>query len=402
VATFRYQAAHPSGRIVTGTIDARDEASAISALQASRIYPLEVRPAAERRRWRDLLPRRGISGKAVLGFTQELLALLKAGVDLERALGMLAGLHPNRRFREILGRVRRDLHGGATFADALAQHPRAFSRLYVQMVRAGESGGALENVLGRLAAALASLEEVKEQLLTSLIYPVVLSATGGAAVAFLLTYVIPSFAQIFESVGQALPLPTRVLIGISQVVRQAWWLLAGGLAALVLAFRLAVRSTAGRMAWDRLKLRLPLIGPFTRKVEVARLARTLGTLLASGVPVLLAINTVKAIVGNRILAAAMDGVVEGVRKGAGMVGPLRESGVFPPLAVHMLSVGEETGRLDEMLLQIADTYDTSVRNALKRLLSLLEPAIIVVMGLVVGFVVLSILLAIFSVYDLPL
>lgn len=402
MATFRYQAAHPSGKIVTGTIDARDETAAISALQATQVFPLNVKPVAEQRHWQDLLPRRKIGGKIVLGFTQELLALLRAGVDLERALGMLAGLHPNRRFREVLRQVRRAVQGGSTFADALAQHPRAFSRLYVQIIRAGESGGALENVLGRLSATLASLEEVKEHLMTSLIYPVVLSAVGGGAVAFLLTYVIPSFAQIFESVGKALPLPTRILIGTSQAVRQAWWLLLGGAFAVVVAFRLAVRSSAGRMAWDRLRLSLPLIGPLIRKVEVARLSRTLGTLLASGVPVLQAISTVKAVVGNRVLAATMDGVVEGVRKGAGMVGPLRESGVFPPLAVHMLSVGEETGRLDEMLLQIADTYDTSVRNALRRLLSLLEPAIIVVMGLLVGFVVLSILLAIFSVYDLPL
>lgn len=402
MATFRYQAAHPSGRIVTGTIDARDEAAAISALQATQVFPLNVKPVAEHRRWQDLLPQWKIGGKIVLGFTQELLALLRAGVDLERALGMLAGLHPNRRFREVLRQVRRAVQGGSTFADALAQHPRAFSRLYVQIIRAGESGGALENVLGRLSATLASLEEVKEHLMTALIYPVVLSAIGGGAVAFLLAYVIPSFAQIFESVGKALPLSTRILIGASQAVRQAWWLLLGGAFAVVVAFRLAVRSSAGRMAWDRLRLSLPLIGPLIRKVEVARLSRTLGTLLASGVPVLQAISTVKAVVGNRVLAATMDGVVEGVRKGAGMVGPLRESGVFPPLAVHMLSVGEETGRLDEMLLQIADTYDTSVRNALKRLLSLLEPTIIVVMGLLVGFVVLSILLAIFSVYDLPL
>ncbi|MBI4607405.1 MAG: type II secretion system inner membrane protein GspF [Candidatus Rokubacteria bacterium] len=398
---FTYTAADTAGRRVSGRLDAKDEIAAVVHLQAQRLFPLDVREAREEAPgWRWGLP--GISTRELQSFTQQLATLLTAGVELDRALAIQTELTHNRNFRRIIAQVRESVQGGSSLAEALARHPRVFSRLYVSMVSAGEAGGVLEQLLARLATFLAGVQELKDYLVTSLIYPVFLAVVGTSTVTLLLVFVLPQFTTIFQAMGGTLPLPTQILLGVSGFLTAYWWLVAGGLAAAVVGARQFVATPGGGLAWDRLKLRLPLVGVLLQKTEVARWARTLGTLVESGIPFFQATRIVKETVGNRVIAQAMDSVAEGVKKGAGIAVPLRESGVFPPLAIHMISVGEESGRLEEMLLRVAEAYDTEVRTGVKRLISLLEPIMIVAMGIVVGLVVISILLAIFSINDLPL
>ncbi|MFQ5830356.1 MAG: type II secretion system F family protein [Candidatus Methylomirabilia bacterium] len=398
---YTYTAADDAGRRISGTLEARDESTVVVELQAQRLFPLQVREAREVvPGWRRALS--GISGREVQRFTQQLATLLGAGVELDRALGIQADLTQNQNFRRVIAQVRESVQGGSSLAEALARHPTVFSRLHVSMVSAGEAGGVLEQLLGRLATFLAGVQELKEYLVTSLIYPVFLAVVGTSTVALLLIFVLPQFTTIFQAMGGTLPLPTQILMGISGFLAAYWWLCGGGLVLAGTAIWQYVATPQGRLAWDRLKLRLPLVGGLLQKAEVARWARTLGTLIESGIPFFQASGIVKETVGNLEISRAMDKVAEGVKKGAGIAVPLKESGVFPPLAIHMISVGEESGRLEEMLLHVADAYDEEVRTGVKRLISLLEPIMIVVMGLVVGLVVISILLAIFSINELPL
>jgi len=398
---YTYTAADNAGRRVSGRLEAKDETAAVVQLQTQRLYPLEVREAREVvPGWRLALSR--IGSRELQVFTQQLATLLTAGVELDRALSIQTELTHNQALRKVITQVRESVQGGSSLAEALARHPRVFSRLYVSMVSAGEAGGVLEQILARLATFLAGVQELKEYLITSLIYPVFLAVVGTGTVSLLLIFVLPQFTTIFQAMGGTLPLPTQILMGLSGFLAEYWWLVAGGLAAAGLAVRQFVAAPKGRLAWDRLKLRLPLVGGLLQKAEVARWARTLGTLVESGIPFFQAIRIVKETVGNLVIARAMDRVTEDVKKGAGIGAPLRESGVFPPLAIHMISVGEESGKLEEMLLRVAEAYEAEVRTGVKRLISLLEPIMIVVMGIVVGLVVVSILLAIFSINELPL
>jgi len=269
-------------------------------------------------------------------------------------------------------------------------------------VRAGEKGGVLEPTLQRLAELLREAQEFREAVVSAAIYPALLTMVGAGAVVFLLTFVIPRFGEIFTDLGQDLPAPTQVLLTVSGAVKSYWWL--GALIGLVCVFagRVALSSPGGRLALHRLVLRLPLAGDVVLKSEVAQFARVLGTLLKSGVPVVSALSVVREMIGNQVLATAVERLGEGVKRGAGLAVPMAEDGAFPPLARHMVRIGEETGRLEEMLLRVADAYEAEVRKLVKRLTGLLEPVIILAMGLVVGFIVVAMLMAIFSISDVPL
>lgn len=399
---FAYRAVNAAGRVVAGEVEAESRRGVLLRLAAERVYPLQVEEARAAappgRGW----ARRQITGRDVQLFTEQLATLLQAGLELDRSLEILAQLAATPRLREVLTGVRQHVRGGSSFAAALGRYPEVFPRFYVSMVTAGEAGGALEVILERLAQALARLQELKEFLISSLIYPAFLVSAGGGAIAVLLLWVIPGFSTIFEQVGQGLPLPTQVLLAVSQFLSGYWWALLGGALAAAIALRQAQVSPQGRLAWHRWLLRLPLLGAIVLRAEVARVCQTLGTLLTSGVPVLQALAIVKGTVGNELIARALDPVAEGVKKGAGMAAPLAASGVFPPLAVHMITVGEETGRLEEMLGRVAEVYEGEVRHAVRRVMVLVEPVMIVVMGLVVGAIVFSMLAAIFSINELPL
>ncbi|MFQ5946041.1 MAG: type II secretion system F family protein [Anaerolineae bacterium] len=400
---FVYKAADQQGKTISGVMEAPDSRVVINQLHREDYYPIEVAPQAERfGLWRQLTVR-GISNRDLVAFTQQLATLFEAGLPLDRSLSVLEELAPNPRLKAIVGDILKSVRGGSSFADALAKHhPRPFSRLYVNMVRAGEKGGALEITLRRVAEFLEAAQEFREALVSALIYPTLLTGVGGAAVVFLLTFVIPRFAEIFADLGQAIPLSTQILLTVSSSLRDYWWALALGVMVAVLSSRLALATTQGRLMWDRAVLRLPLAGEVILKAEVARVCRTLGTLLRSGVPMLGGLAVVREIVSNRLLALAVDRLGDGVKRGAGLSAPMAESGVFPPLALHMVRVGEETGRLEEMLLKVSDTFETDVRSQVKRLVGLLEPSIILTMGILVGFIVVAMLMAIFSINELPL
>ncbi|MBI2152713.1 MAG: type II secretion system F family protein [Candidatus Rokubacteria bacterium] len=400
---FVYKAADQRGKTVAGVMEAPDSRAVVERLHREEYYPIEVTPqGAGRGLWLGL-PGRGISNRDLVAFTQQLATLVEAGLPLDRALSVLEELTTNPRLKAVVGDVLKSVRGGTSLADALARHhPRPFSRLYVNMVRAGEKGGVLEATLRRLAEFLESMQEFRQAIVSALIYPVLLTAVGGAAVVFLLTFVIPRFAVIFAELGQAVPLPTQILLGVSAALVNYWWLLVGALVAAVVGSRIALSTQEGRLAWDRAALRLPLVGEIVLKAEVARFCRTLGTLLRSGVAVLAALGVVKEMVSNSALARAVERLGDGVKRGAGLSVPMGESGVFPPLALHMVRVGEETGRLEEMLLKVSDTFETDVRTTVKRFIGLLEPIIILTMGVLVAFIVVAMALAIFSINEIPL
>ncbi len=400
---FVYKAADQRGKTITGVMEAPDSRAVVERLHREEYYPIEVAAQAGRPGlWRQLTAR-GISNRDLVAFTEQLATLVEAQLPLDRALSVLEELASNPRLKAVVGDILKSVRGGSSFADALAKHhPTPFSRLYVNMVRAGEKGGVLEVTLRRVAEFLQAAQEFREAMKSALVYPAILVVALGSAVIFLLTFVIPRFGEIFADLGQALPLPTQILLTVSSALRTYWWALALVVVAAVLGSRLLVATAEGRLAWDRATLSLPLLGDIIRKAEVARFCRTLGTLLRSGVPVLGALVVVKEIVSNRLLALAVERLGDGVKRGAGLSGPMGESGVFPPLALHMVRVGEETGRLEEMLLKVSDAFEAEVRNAVKRFITLLEPGIIVTMALVVGFIVVAIAMAIFSISEIPL
>jgi type II secretion system protein F len=404
---FAYKAADQRGQTIDGVMEAADVQSVVERLQRDAYFPIHVAAQQERTALPGLritaLRGQRVPGRDLAAFTQQLATLLEAGLPLDRALGILEGLAPSQRLRAITADVLRSVRGGTSLGEALAKHhPRPFSRLYINMVRAGERGGVLEQTLRRLAEFLEEAQEFRDTLVSALIYPTLLATVGGAAVIFLMTFVIPRFADIFRDLGSAIPWPTQVLMAVSGWLTRYWWAVAGGVFAIALLFRSWVATAAGRLRADELILRAPVLGAVVLQTEVARFARITGTLLKSGVPMLAALGVVKEMMGNLVLARAVDGLSDGVRRGAGLSRPMDDSHVFPALATHMVRVGEETGRLEDMLLKVGATFETDTRKQVKRLIALVEPAIILVMGLVVAFIVVAMLMAILSVTDIAI
>jgi general secretion pathway protein F len=302
--------------------------------------------------------------------------------------------------REVVHSLLKSIRGGSSFSDALRKHPEIFPRIYVNMVRAGEAGGFLDVILERLNEFLESSKELKDHVVSAMIYPTILVATGGVSIILLLTFVLPRFSVIFAELGSALPLSTQILLSASELLKSYGWLFLLLLIAAGFALRSYIATVTGRRLWDGLKLRL--MDDVIRKLETARFCRTLGTMLAGGVPLLEALNNAREVIGNRVIAEAIEAVSTGAKEGRGISNPLSQAGVFPPLALSMIRVGEETGTLDEMLIRVAVSYEKSLKEAVKRFMSLLEPVMILAMGLIIGFIVISMLLAVFSISDIPL
>jgi general secretion pathway protein F len=400
---FVYRAADRRGQTIDGVMEAPDARAVVERLQKDAYYPIRVAPHAERSAWPAFGGSSRVGQRDLLAFTQQLATLFEAGLPLDRALAILEELAPNPRVKAIVGDVLASVRGGASLSEALAKHhPRPFSRLYINMVRAGEKGGVLEVTLRRLAEFLEARAAFAEAVFTALAYPTVITLVGIGAIVFLMTFVIPRFATIFADLGQAVPLPTQILLSVSAGFQHYWW--AGVLLVLaaVLAWRVWTGTPEGRMQWDQTLLGLPLAGPLTMKVETARFARTLGTMLKSGVPVMGALAVVGDMMTNRAIGHAVDRLADGVKRGGTIAAGMQAEARFPALAIHMVRVGEETGRLEEMLLKVAETFETEVRTELKRVLGLLEPAIILAMGVLVAFIVVAMLLAIFSINEIPL
>ena len=400
---FLYKATTLGGETVEGLMDGKDEESIIQGLHRLGYIPIRITSAQEKGpslRLSSFLPQR-VGVKNLLIFTQELSTLLSAGLPLDRSLGILGTLTENERLSEAVKDILKRIEGGNSLAEALGNHPRIFPKLYVNMVKAGESGGFLEVILSRLAQYLQSTKEIRDYLISVMIYPLILMMVSGVSIVILMTFVIPRFARIFSDMGQAIPLSTQIMLSISYSIKSYWWIGLGIILMIYLGLRIYNQDEERRLRWDKFKLRWVAIGDLIKKVEVARFSRTLGTLIQSGVSILPALNLVKEISQNRVISRSIAHVHDRLREGKAISKSLEEAGVFPPLAVHLISVGEETGKLDAMLIKVAESYEENVRNTIKRFVSLLEPLIILVMGAVVGFIVISMLLAIFSINEIP-
>jgi general secretion pathway protein F len=406
---FQYKAVTPSGEVLEGAMDAASRSGVVERLRDMGYTPLRAVEAgatdapssARRARSRGLMSR-PVSQDEVGVVTREIATLLRAGLPLDRSLEILVGLAESERVAEVLRRVRNEVRGGAALSKALEAQDGVFSRFYVNMVRAGEAGGALADVLARLAEFMERSKELRESVKSALIYPTILLLVALASVVVLLAVVVPQFEPIFEQSGKALPWITEAVLGAGAFMRGYWWAIVLGGVATVFVVSRRLQSPEARLAWDRRLLSLPVVGDLAAKVEMARLARTLGTLLRNGVSLVNAISIARETMGNSWMVMGLAEAGRELKTGRGFAKPLMETRRFPAFSVHMIQVGEETGRLDQMLLDVADVYDTEVARSVKRALALLEPAMILFLTAVVGTVILSILAAMLSIYDLPI
>ena len=397
---FTYRATTREGAIVEGVVDAPDERAATERLKNSGVIPLKVGSTEQgKKKPFQISVRIGRQRDQVLTFTTELSSLLGAGLPLDRSLNILGEISVDREMKVVISEILRSIREGGSFSDALQKHPSLFPTIYVNMVRAGEAGGVLDTVLDQLNEFLESAKELKESVVSAMIYPAILVLTGGISIIVLMTYILPRFSVIFDELGGSLPLATKMLLAVSSFLSSFWWLFLLAAAGLVIGLRSFIRTKEGRYARDRLLLRLT--GEIIRKFETARFARTLGTLIKSGVPMLLALVNAKDVISNRVIAQSIDAVTKGAREGRGIAVPLAQTNAFPQLALSMIKVGEETGQLDVMLLKVAQTYEKSLRTEIRRFMGVLEPAMILIMGAVIGFIVISMLMAIFSITELP-
>lgn len=399
MATFFYRAVAFDGRVRTGRLGGDTERAVARELRKQGLTPVYV-GAAPKGSYELKLPSfaRG-RRRDVLFFTQELSTLLNAGVPLDRALAITGELTVRSSFRTVVLDVLRVLKGGKTLADSLATHSEYFSDLFVNMVRAGEASGSLAVVFERLSDFERSRDDLHNYIISSMIYPALLASVGVASILVLLNFVVPRFAGIFKDSHLKIPLPTQIMLEASNIVQTYWWMAAGVILVLVVGLRTYIGTKKGRLWWDTLRLKVPLLGDALRKSETARFARAMATLVANSVPLVQCISISAAILNNRFIAGALTAVSQGVKRGEGIATPIRKVGVFPPLAAHLLTVGEETGRLDAMFARMADIYESDTRAAVKRFTAIFEPLVILVMGVMVGALILSMLLAITSINE---
>jgi len=365
------------------------------SIGAAAAGPRAARPARA-----SLFTPRRVTRDNVLGLTRELATLLRAGLPLDRALELLITLAPSLPVAVMLQGIRDEVRGGKSLSQALDARREVFSRFYVNIVRAGEAGGALGTVLARMAETMERTKELRESVRSALIYPTILVFVAVASVMVLLVFVVPQFQTTFAQAGKALPIPTQIVIVAGTFLRNWWWAVLPAAVLAVLWFRRRGRTPAVRRVRDTRMLRMPLLGDLIAKVEIARFARTLATLLANGVTLLAGLSIVKETMGNVVLASALDGVTAKLREGKGFGRPLAETGLFPRLATQMILVGEESGRLEEMLGRVADVYDREVATAIKRFLAVLEPVLILGLAVLVGGIVFSILLGVMGMSEL--
>lgn len=395
---YAYRARDATGRVVSGRIEAAGIKEAARMLQNQQLHPVRIGAVQAQVK---LLPRlvsfrRGVSLRELALFCRQLSTLVSAGVPLVGAMRILELQVEGRVLKEVVRGVTARLEQGHALAESFGAYPWVFPEIFISMVQAGEVGGVLDEVLESLAGHFEREHEVREKVKSALTYPTMVLGFAVVILTFVLIFVLPPIINTIQNLGVPLPLPTRVVMGVSHLVGHYWYLLPLFPLAAVFGFQRLRVSPRGREVWDRLILRMPIFGPVLKKIIIARFARTLGTLLRGGVPIIQALEVVKKTVGNRVVAAGIAGAQESVREGQGLAGPLEESGIFPPLVIRMVAVGEETGSLDALLNRIGAFYDQEVNITVGRLSSALEPVLIVFLGGIVGFIVLSVLLPMFT------
>lgn len=392
---YSYEAVSRDGKKSSDVTEADSEVALKEKLFAEGLTPLTIAPVERRESF--TLTR--VNNKDLLTFTDELANLLESGLPLDRALYVLSVHSEKPAMRELLGQVYVDIQRGQSLSQALARH-KPFPRLYINMIRAGEVGGDLEVSAKRLSQFLATSVAFQEEVTSALIYPLLLTSVGGMAVMVLLLFVVPRLALIFKDMGQALPASTLLLLNVSSFLQHYWWALILAVAFSVVALRAYIATAEGQALADQLKIKIPLLRTLQIKIIIARFARTLGTLLQSGVPILEAIQVSRAVVGNSVVSRSLEALEDGVRSGRGISGPLKECGVFPPIVAQMIAVGEEAGRVEQTFLSVAERFEGESKGLITRAIRLFEPALILVMGLIVGFIVISLLMAVFSINDI--
>jgi type IV pilus assembly protein PilC len=415
---FSYVALDARGQESVGVIDANSTNDAVAQLRSAGYFPTSVveegkggaRAAGRKvavkedapvaaKRGPTLFQRKTVKGKVLMIFTRQLATLIDAGLPLLRGLTVLAKQEKDPVLKNTINMLADSVQGGSTFSDSLAQHPKIFNKLYVNMVKAGELGGVLELVLNRLAEFQEKAQKIKNKVVSAMFYPVIVLFIAIAIMIFLLVVIVPKFETIFNDMlgGKQLPTLTRFVMGISDFVQNNIFIILGGAVLVIVGYNLFARTTSGRAIVDRVKLHMPLFGDLVRKSSISRFSRTLGTLVTSGVPILQALNITRETAGNTVIADAILKVHDSVKEGESIVQPLEASGVFPPMVISMIDVGEETGQLPEMLLKIAEVYDDEVDNAVAGLTSLLEPIMIVFLAVVVGTIVIALFLPLISI-----
>ena len=415
MANFQYSALDPRGEQTTGTLAAASEAEAIQQLRAKGLYPTQISeegktkgkgksaPAKTKGKTAAKSPAKGhvggsIKPKSLMIFTRQLATLIDSGLPLLRSLTVLEKQEPNLVLKATVSALAENVQGGSTFSESLAQHPKIFNKLYVNMVKAGELGGVLEIVLNRLAEYQEKAQKLKNKIVSAMVYPVIVMFIAVAILVFLMIFIVPKFKEMFTNTDSELPLISKIVFGMSEfflarplfVPNVVFVFIMFGIG--VFLFNIWGRTTGGRVVIDNLKLKMPVLGDIQRKSAVSRFSRTLGTLVTSGVPILQALNITRDTAGNVVISEAIEKVHEAVKEGETIVTPLQASGVFPNMVISMVDVGEETGQLPEMLLKVADVYDDEVDNAVTALTSILEPIMIVILALIVGAVVFALFL----------
>ena len=394
MATFAYSARPATGGdIQSGEIELPTKDDVLAYLHKQKMIPVSVR---EKTKQLSFQFGTGVSTRDIVIFTRQFATMINSGLPLVQSLDILAEQTENVSLRKVIQEVLYDVESGHTLADAMGKHPKVYTELFTNMVAAGEAGGILDTILLRLATFLEKNDALIRKIKGAMVYPIVIFSVAGAAICILLIFVIPTFQTMFASAGIPLPLPTRIVIGMSQFLQGFWWLVIVMIVAAIFALRATAANPHGRLMLDRLMLNLPILGDMQRKAAVARFTRTLGTLVSSGVSILEGLEITAKTAGNRVIHDAVMGSRASIAGGETISGPLRESGVFPPMVVQMINVGEQTGGLDEMLTKIADFYDEEVDQAVEVLLKALEPIMIVVLGVVVGGMIVAMYLPIFD------
>lgn len=391
--TFSYSARSTAGEIQTGEIDLPTRDEVVTFLRRQRLVPLAIRTKSKDI---SITIGTGVKMREIVIFTRQFSTMINAGLPLVQSLTILAEQCENEHLQKVISAVLNDIQAGQTLADAMRRHPKIFSDLYVNMVAAGEAGGILDTILNRLAFFLEKNDALARKIRGAMTYPVVVLFVVLAATTILLWKVVPIFAEIFTSAGMALPTPTRVVLGVSEFLQNYILLIFVGLIGMVVAIRQYYRTSGGQLAIDRMLLRMPILGSLIRKAAVSRFTRTLGTLVSSGVSILEGLEITARTAGNRVVHDAVMQSRRSIAGGATIADPLKQSGVFPPMVVQMINVGEQTGGLDEMLSKIADFYDDEVDAAVGALTSVLEPVMIVVMGIVIGGMVVAMYMPMFD------
>jgi type IV pilus assembly protein PilC len=401
--TYQYKVKDKAGKVIEGSLEAENAQLVVGKLREMGYVPIEIQQQGGAGLKTELkIP--GLSDrvklKDVAVFSRQFATMINSGLSLLRSLYILAEQTESKPLADVVDQVRIDVERGSSLSQALAKHPKVFNRLYVAMVRAGEIGGVLDSVLLRLADTIEKQVELRRKVKSAMTYPAVVAVLVLVIVTAMLLFIIPMFDGLYKELGGTLPVPTRILINISKVVRSFWYLIFGVEIAAVIVFRKWINSEDGRKRWDVIKLKLPIFGKLVRKTALARFSRTLSALVRSGVPILESLDIVAETAGNWVIAKAVHDTQAAVKRGDQLSRNLENHPVFPPMVVQMMAVGEETGALDEMLDKIADFYDQEVEATVDALTSLIEPLLIVVMGVCVGGMVISLYLPMFNIIKL--